>query len=97
MCPNACVSLHPVASEATPGGLTDIFQRPVEEKPGDSRLLTSRVVQTKHLFFIIKQAKHALITVCLSKHKYSEGVCLVLCLIIFGHMERANNIPFPQR
>ena len=57
----------------------------------------SRVVQTKDfLFLLFKQAKHeTAFTVGLSNYRYTEGIYLVLYLIIFGLAKRAMNNPLP--
>lgn len=69
-----------------------------------STLLSSRVVQTKQLFVsLFKQAEHeVMFTVNFIKYKYSEGISVLLNFIAFGHVKRAENIPFknipfPQR
>lgn len=58
--------------------------------PGDSKHLYSRVMKTKtFLFLLLKLAKHEVVSiVCLGKHKYGDGIQLLLCLK-FSHVKRA--------
>lgn len=71
-----------------------------EDVPNDLRRIT-RGLQVFELksrakpfsFLLLKKAKHeVMFTVSLSKYKYSKGLHLVLCLIIFGHVKRTRNI-----
>lgn len=71
-----------------------------EDVPNDLRRIT-RGLQLFELksrakpfsFLLLKKAKHeVMFTVSLSKYKYSKGLHLVLCLIIFGHVKRTRNI-----
>lgn len=54
--------------------------------PGHSRPLTSSSINKALLFLLLQNMKF---TVSLGKHKYSEGVLLVLCL---WPCERVNHI-----